>query len=378
MKKKILLAPNSFKESADSVTISNFIFNQLRLSDNFSVIEMPISDGGDGFLSVCEKLYNGIRLTYSVKNVYNDQIGPVDVIYVKSDNTVYVESAEVIGLKKVPGNFRYPMQLNTVPLGQLLKKLVQDVQNSKLRVDRVIIGVGGTSTVDFGLGVAYVFGLKIHNNNGLELDVKPVNFTRIDSIHFEKIILPFKIHIIADVETPLFGKNNAIKVYSEQKGANSDDISELRKGFSNIYNIIKNKGIIEIPNLLYGAGGGLAAGMQIFFNADVTSSKNFINDQILNNINLDEIGAVITGEGSFDKQSLESKGAYTIIHKFMGADLPIFLICGKFDKKVLPDLPEYVKVIELIKYFNSSEESIKNYKTGLKRAVIEIVDYLKN
>lgn len=377
MSKLILLAPNSFKESADSVTISNFISNQLRSLDNFSVIERPISDGGDGFLTVCEKLYSGIRITYSVKNVYNDQTSPVDVIYVKSDNTLYIESAEVIGLKKVPLNFRYPMQLNTAPLGQLLKKIVQDVRDNILRIDRVVIGVGGTSTIDFGLGVASMFGLKLYNNKGLELDVKPVNFKKVDSIHFERQFLPFKIDIIADVETALFGENNAVKLYSGQKGANSDDIKELIKGFSNVYNIIKNKGITEIPKLFYGAGGGLAAGMQMFFNAEIITSKEFINNQILKNLKLNEINYVITGEGAFDRQSLENKGAYTVIRNFWEVIIPVFLICGKFDEKVLPDLPDNVNVIELSKYFKSVDESIRNYETGLKKAVTEIIDYLK-
>lgn len=378
MNKKILLAPNSFKESADSVTISNFLSHQLRSLVKYSIIEKPISDGGDGFLSVCEKLFGGKRVTYSIKNNYCEQMSPVDIIYVKSDNTVYIESAEVIGLKKIPAKHRNPMELTTAPLGRLLKILVQDVQENKFRIDKVIIGVGGTATIDFALGVASEFGLKIFNNKGLELDVKPINFTRIDSIQFEVKFLPFNISLVVDVETPLFGNNNAIKLYSEQKGADSDDILKLIKGFSNIYNILQNKEITEIPEQLNGAGGGLAAGMEIFFNAELIRSKDFINDQILNNINFNEIWAVITGEGAFDTQSLENKGAYAVIQKFMGTDIPVFLICGKFEKSVLPELPKNVIVIELSKYFKSLDESIRNYETGLKKAVIEIVDYLKN
>lgn len=385
MKLNILLAPNSFKECADSVIISGILSKELHRLSEFSVTEKPLSDGGDGFLSVCENLFGGRRLTYHIKNIYSDVINPIDVLLSEDRSTIYIESADIVGLRNVPKALRNPIELNSVPLGELLKNLMLDVNKQKISISEVIIGVGGTATVDFGLGAASVFGLQMYDEKGIELDVKPMNYINVKKIGFDKINLPFRIKAIADVTTPLFGINNAIEMYSEQKGANQKQIQKLSYGFTNIYNILQNKELVESSIQLNGAGGGLAAGLQIFFEAEIITSSEFINTQILKDISLNDIDAVITGEGAFDLQSLENKGAHVIIEKLSewntsgnNIELPMFLVCGKIDQNIVSGLAKNVIVIELSKYFNSHEESIRNYETGLKKAAKEIVNHLKN
>lgn len=385
MKLNILLAPNSFKECADSVIISGILSKELRRLSEFSVIEKPLSDGGDGFLSVCEKLFGGRHLTYHIKNIYSDLIKSIDVLLSEDRSTIYIESADIVGLRNIPKELRDSIELNTAPLGKLLKNLMLYVNKQKILVSEVIIGVGGTATVDFGLGAASVFGLQMYDEKGNDLAVKPVNYMNVQTIEFDKINLPFRIKAIADVTTPLFGINNAIEMYSEQKGANHKQIQKLLYGFTNIYNILQNKDLIESSKQLNGAGGGLAAGLQIFFDAEIITSSEFINTQILKDISLNDIDAVITGEGAFDLQSLENKGAHVIIEKISKWNtsgnnlvLPMFLVCGKVDQNIVSGLPKNVMVIELSKYFNSQEESIRNYETGLKKAAKEIINHLKN
>ena len=385
MKLNILLAPNSFKECADSVIISGILSKELRRLSEFSVIEKPLSDGGDGFLSVCEKLFGGRRLTYSIQNIYGDLNKPIDVLLSEDRSTIYIESADIVGLRNVPKELRAPIELNTAPLGELLKHIILDVNKQKISISEMIIGVGGTATVDFGLGAASVFGLQMYDEKGIDLTVKPVNYMNVQTIGFDKINLPFRIKAIADVTTLLFGINNAIEMYSVQKGANQKEIQELMYGFTNIYNLLKNKELTESSKQLNGAGGGLAAGLQIFFDAEIITSSEFINTQILKDISLNDIDAVITGEGVFDLQSLENKGAHVIIEKISewntsenNIELPLFLVCGKVDPSLVSGLPKNVIVLELNKYFNSQEESIRNYETGLKKAAKEIINHLKN
>jgi glycerate 2-kinase len=378
VKKTLLLAPNSFKECADSVEITRILSSELENSVNWQIIEKPLSDGGDGFLQVCESLFQGNRLTYSIKNIYNEQLNPVDVIYSKENKLVVIESAEVLGLKRIPDEFRNPMLLNSKGLGELFHLIKNDVSSEKIDVEKLIIGVGGTATVDFGLGAASVFGLKLLDNDNNKLEVTPANYTKVKKIEYCKPAFPFELEVVTDVKTPLFGKNNAIEMYSKQKGANQNHIKELVSGFTNIYNLLLNNKLIHSDRHLNGAGGGLAAGLEVLFGAKIIPSEVFIDEILLYDIEKSSIDAVITGEGAFDEQSLQNKGANIIIEKFKEYNKPIFLICGTIEKSVADNLPPVVKVIELVDFFNSEEDSIKYYKTGLQKAAKVIINQLNN
>ncbi len=374
---KILLAPNSFKECADSVEISKILSNELRSLMACNIVEKPLSDGGDGFLTVCKKLFNANRLTYYIKNIYDNQIIPIPILYSKDKGLVIVESAEIVGLKKVPAELRNPMVLNTSCLGELIKLISDDVNTGKLIAEQLLIGIGGTATVDLGLGAASFFGLKLFDHRGIELKVIPDNYIECRKLIPPEISLPFNLKVITDVNTPLFGNKNAIEIYSKQKGADKNQIYLLVKGFTNIYNLLYKNKLVESYKMLSGAGGGLAEGLKIFFGATIVTAAEFIYNEILKDIDSEQFNAIITGEGAFDIQSLENKGAYIVIEKFKNSEIPVFLVCGSFDRKISDKLPDNVIVLELQKFFRTQKYSIEEYERGLKIASLEIANQLK-
>ena len=79
-----------------------------------------------------------------------------------------------------------------------------------------------------------------------------------------------------------------------------DDLKIIKNGIKNIINLISADKKLNVPKKLNGAGGGLAAGLNIFLDAKIIRAEDFIKNDILKSINLNEIDAVITGEGSFD------------------------------------------------------------------------------
>ena len=256
-------------------------------------------------------------------------------------------------------------------MGELLIKIVHDEKLKKLNLQKVIIGIGGTGTIDLALGALAQLGLKLIDSSGSYLNVIPKNFIKAQYIEGPNFSLPFEIELISDVENPLLGGYGAAKIYGPQKGATKKDIEELEKGFSNILNIYgisyKNR------QKLNGAGGGLSAGLQIFLNAKQYSAEWFIENilQIKSeNFNPD---LIITGEGKYDIQTSYGKGAGIIIKKFPNT-VPVFFICGLLEKKIV--IPENVSVIALSSYFDTVEESIKNYKTGINLACKKISEYL--
>lgn len=382
---KVLIAPNSFKECADSVEIAEFIkaamFKllpvQIRSQIDFAL--HPISDGGDGFLQVCQRAFGIEFLHFEISFPFSDEKFFCPVGYYQESKTLYVESAEVLGLKNIPLEFRKPMSLSSKGMGELLLQIYDSIDSGILEVDKVIIGIGGTGTNDLGLGMMEEFGLELYDQYDNKLEVLPKNFSLVEKIIVPEFQSPFQIELICDVENPLIGEDGASKVFTLQKGASAREAEEMDKGFLKILTELEidKKTIKE----LHGAGGGLAAAFKIFFNAEEKFASRFIQEDLGIHSKDSNYKLVITGEGKLDSQTLMNKGAMIVVDEFALKNIPVFFICGLTDG----DLPKIdnMKVLELSEYFNTPEESIKKIEHGIelacKRIVKEIIQlFAKN
>lgn len=369
-----LIAPNSFKECNDSVGIAGLFYQNLSKKLDANFIVKPISDGGDGFLNVCIDIFKLKKLTYKISKPYNEDLFNCEVGYDEKNKNLFVESAKVLGMRIIPKNKRKPGYINSKGLGNLLKKIIKEVENGKITINKVFIGVGGTGTNDLGLGATSVFGLELFENNK-RLMVEPINYQGVSQVKWDRAKLPFKIISVIDVNNKLLGKKGAVYTFALQKGAMKEELPILEKGFSNIINLLKKKRIVKNEHELSGAGGGLAAGLKIFFNSEIITSREFILKQLgINKIK--KIDFVVTGEGFFDSQSLMEKGTGILIDHFKDKVGRIFLCCGKIDSKIIRKLPKNVHTIEFARYFKNDKESIKQYEKAIKFASDEIVEHV--
>ena len=369
----ILIAPNSFKECSDSVTISDIIYNNLGKNLDCNLIRKPISDGGDGFTDVCKHYFNGEELIYNVSTPYNDEALECKVIYLEETKTVYIESANVLGLKVVPPERRNPLLLSSKGLGELLLILAGEIYDIK----KVVIGIGGTATIDMGLGACSALGLKLNDIIGEALDVIPANFSKVKDIEWYKNKLPFQVLSIIDVSNPLVGEQGAAKQFGNQKGANKSSLVVIENGFDNILNILQNKGLLGSSKVLYGAGGGIPSGLNILLGTEEISAEKFIMEDLKVATEIMMSDFVITGEGAFDQQSFMGKGAGIIMNKASQYGKKVILVCGKFDEKVKSILNDNVKVFDIASQFKSMEDSIKYFEVGLKKICDKIVTLIK-
>lgn len=372
---KILVAPNSYKECADSVEISKIICESLSEINSLKVISRPLSDGGDGFLSVIKNIYD----VNETKIVVSDEFNQKKIYKILIDNktdTAYLESAAVIGLKCIEEKNRKPLLLNSALIGKIIKKLTMEVNNSKIKIKNLIIGIGGTATIDFGIGACTQLGLSLMDSMQNQITPFPKYFNLVSSIQFVKPDFPFNLKCIVDVNTELIGEPGAIEIYGKQKGAAEIDLKIIKGGIKNILDIVTANKNFTIPQKLNGAGGGLASGLNIFLNAEIIYAEDFITKDLLYDLIINEIDAVITGEGNFDYQSFEGKGAGIILKMFAEKNIPIFLINGSTNLMEGIHLPENVSLINLIDFFDSKEESIKKYKAGIAKAVQIVLNHL--
>jgi glycerate 2-kinase len=373
---KILIAPNSFKECADSIEIAKIISDVIIDKSSFEIVQKPISDGGDGFLKVIQSLYETVPIVYSITDNNNNLTRDICVLLDKINKSVFIESSDLFGLKVIPVINRIPLKLNSEILGDILLKLAADVETNKYKIDEVWIGIGGTATIDFGIGALAKLGLGLYDLLEMPTEPNPLYFMIINRIENKIIKLPFKVNCIVDVDTDLIAKPGAIEIYGEQKNASEAEFQIIKTGIQHILKIISNKGKITLPQKLNGAGGGLAAGLNIFLGAEIIKAEDFIKNKILQNMDLEKIDAVITGEGGFDFQSFEGKGSGIILKLFSERNIPVFLINGSTNLSTDVNLPKNVQIINLTDYFSSKELSIKNYREGLNKAVQIVLDHL--
>jgi len=372
---KVLIAPNSYKECADSVEISDLINKTLSANTSNQTIVRPLSDGGDGFLSVIKNILNVDEIEISIKDNHN-HLKSNKILVDKKTETAYLESASVIGLKLIEEKRRNPLILNSELIGKIINQFSVEVNQPRLKIKNLVIGIGGTATIDFGIGACSQLGLSLFDNDGNKVAPVPQNFIKVSSIKIIKPDLPFVLKCIVDVDTELIAEQGAIEIYGKQKGASEKDLKIIKSGIKNIINLISADKKFNVQQKLNGAGGGLAAGLNIFFNAEIIRAADFIKDDILKDINLDEIDAVITGEGSFDFQSFEGKGAGIILKIFANKNIPIFLINGSTNLPPHIKLPKNVIVINLTDLFETKEESITNFRAGIAKATQIVINHL--
>lgn len=371
---KVLIAPNSFKECADSVEITEFIKGSLfrllpeEIKSNIDFYLKPISDGGDGFLQVCQRNFGIEFLHFEISNPFNGDKFFCPVGYFQETKTLYVESAEVLGMKIIPEEFRKPMTLSSRGMGDLLLQIFDSVNTGIMEVEKIVIGIGGTGINDLGMGMMEVFGLEFYDAKDNILDVLPKNFSLVHKIVVPEVPLPFKIEIIIDVENQLLGIDGASLLFAEQKGATDEEAVEMEKGFIHLLDELEIEE--ETQTKLSGAGGGMAAAMKIFFNAEEKFADQFIREDLKVHSNNTDVDLVITGEGKLDSQTFLNKGAFIVVNEFAQKNIPITILCGSSEG----DLPkiENLKVIEISEYFDSIEESIQKIDQGIEIACRKI------
>lgn len=368
---KILIAPNSFKECAGADEISKIIEKCFK-EPIFHVTSIPISDGGDGFLKICEKNYHLEIVQKEIPSFFDDSFLRVPIGESQNHKIIYLEAADIIGMKKIHLMKRNPLLLNSSNLGELLKKVVSE-NPPKLKI---VFGLGGTATSDLGLGLCVPFGLKLFNKDGDELPVKPQYYGEVNSIILPARKLSVPLEIVTDVEIPLYGETGTTKTFAGQKGANDQEIEILERGVKNVISILKNEHGLDFASRAIGAGGGLVMGLSLLANLEICFAEEFLLKKLKLEEAIRNTDFIITGEGSFDSQSMMKKGTGILINNAKTNQKRAFVICGKADRAIFSSIDHNTLIFPLDKYFSTVPESIKNYKTGIEKACEEIKSYI--
>jgi len=328
---KIVIAMDSFKGTVKAheacVIVSDVISNIL--SDVIIVIK-PMADGGEGTARAMIEAANGLWIPHIA-------MGPLREMRVEAgfawfaDRTALVEMATVSGLELLKSEQYNPLKTTTYGTGQLIKAAVLH------GASKILLAVGGSATVDGGVGAAMALGFKFldyHKNpvplGGGGLDKIATIIRPEPSLLLNRDGKPVEVEVLCDVDNPLCGEHGAAEVYAPQKGATPQMVKQLERGLAHLAKLVREQLGREIENIPgAGAAGGLAAGAVAFMDATIVSGIETVMARSNLREELESADWVITGEGSFDRQSLSGKVISGILKMARRTNTRVAVIAGQ-------------------------------------------------
>ncbi len=323
---KILLAPDSFKESMSAMEVCEAIEKGFRkVFPEATYVKVPIGDGGEGTVQSFVDMSGGDIIELTVRGPLG---GKVDGFYgLSSDKkTAYIEAAAAAGLDLVPVEKRNPFHTSTYGVGEL----IQDALGKG--VEHIILGIGGTATNDGGIGMAAALGARFldHVNHELEPDVEALKkMKRIDISSIDLRLKNVQFEIACDVSNPLLGENGASYVFGPQKGATIEMVPILDNYLANYALAIEQSLEITVKDVPgAGAGGGLGAAAIVFFGAELKRGIDVMLDFIQFDELLNDVDLVVTGEGKMDCQTIYGKAPIGVSKRAKKQSIPVIAITG--------------------------------------------------
>jgi len=366
-KQKIIIASDSFKGSASSYEISQYIENGiLKINPACEVLKFPIADGGEGTV---DSLVIGLNGEYE----YVDVIGPYgNTVKAKfgllnKRKTAVIEMAEASGLHLIESDIMDPFKATSFGTGEVIKKALG------YGVKEIFIGIGGSATNDGGAGAAQALGVSLKDLHGKEIGFGAKELEQISTIeldHLDKRIKDVSINILSDVTNPLCGEKGASYIYGPQKGASEEDLPVLDKILENYGKKVEK---VLNTNLIHKKGAGAAGGMGLALIAFCEAKMMSGIDEILKLLPIEEqmekASLVITGEGKIDGQSLQGKAPIGVAKLAKKHHLPVIAIVGSADYDLSKVYNEGIDlVLEIINKPMVLEESLAQTPELVERA----------
>ena len=300
---KIILAFDSFKGSIDAHSACRAVRQAiLRHRDNANVICKPMADGGEGTARILMEALQGTWVPVQTMGPLPDLSVDSGFGWIESTQTAIVEVAASSGLTLVPEGRRNPLLTTTFGTGELIRHAIEKGAR------RILLAMGGSATVDGGTGAASALGWQFLDDQGQVLAPGGQSLARLATI-VKPFPRPFpEIMALCDVQNPLLGKSGAARIFAPQKGATPEMVELLEAGLSRLSSTVFSQLGLHIDQQPgAGAAGGFGAGCMAFFGAHLRSGIHVVMQECRLEEELDSADWILTGEGSFDQQSLHGK-----------------------------------------------------------------------
>lgn len=372
---KILIATDSFKGSLSAPEACQIIATQARQRFPWAeVLELPIADGGEGLVQVILQTLQGQLRTIPV----HDPLGrPIGAAYARLDSgAAIIEMAAAAGLPFLQKNELDPMLTSTVGVGELILDAIE------IGADPIYIGLGGSATVDGGVGAASALGIRFLIEEG-GVVTSGGELQRIVAVDLRGLYeknFNGKIVFLTDVNNLLCGPNGAAAVFGPQKGATTEQVLQLDHGLGKLATLVERESGLDLrdtPGM--GAAGGFALPFVAFMGAEIRSGIDFVLDLLKFDKKLVGTDLVITGEGRTDAQSAMGKAISAVTRRSRAAGVRVAVISGALGEGAQKMVELGVSdLVQATPAGQSLEEALAHAAENLEKAAREYFAAINN
>ncbi|MGH4017415.1 MAG: glycerate kinase family protein [Pseudonocardiaceae bacterium] len=318
---RVLIAPDCFGGTLTAVAAAEAIGRGWhRAAPSDEVVLRPLADGGPGFVAVLHAVLIGRVHTRQVTGPASE---PVTAYWLEHEGTGYVESAQACGLHLVPSARRDARTATSRGVGELLA----EVRTAGLRT--AVVGLGGSASSDGGAGALAALGAVAVDTEGRPLPPGGAALIRCARLDGHAELDGLRLVAAADVTNPLLGRHGAAEVFGPQKGAGPDQVRELESALTRWADVLEGatgRVVRELPAA--GAAGGLGAAL-LGLGAERVSGAQLVAARTGLDAALDTADLVVTGEGSFDWQSLRGKLITALAERAACRGVPCLVVAGQ-------------------------------------------------
>ncbi|WP_318454569.1 glycerate kinase [Photobacterium leiognathi] len=323
---KIIIAPDSYKESLTAMEVATAIENGFRqVIPNAEYIKLPMADGGEGTVQSLVDASNGTIIERSVTGPLGEQVNGFFGL-MGDGKTAIIEMAAASGLHLVSPELRNPMLTTSFGTGELILAALDK------GVEHIIVGIGGSATNDGGIGMAQALGVRFLDENNKQISYSGGALDRLHRIDINNIdprLASVKLEVACDVDNPLCGEKGASQVFGPQKGATPEMVTQLDNNLAHYAEIIKRdlgKNVKDMAGA--GAAGGMGAALLGLFNAQLRPGIEIVMDAVNLADVLQDADLVITGEGRIDSQTIHGKTPIGVARAAKRFNKPVIGIAG--------------------------------------------------
>lgn len=367
---RFLIAPDKFKGSLSAQEVACTIERGVkRVFPKAKTKLLPLADGGDGTAAILGQVLKARGHTVIVHNPLGRKIR---ASYFIKGKTAYLDFASACALSMLKPAERNPLKTSSYGVGELMLHAVR--KGAK----EIVMGVGGSATVDGGTGALTALGVRFFNRSGKVVRAGGRGLRDINSIDVSGCLLEKKVKvlILSDVQNPLLGRMGAAAVFGPQKGATRAMVKVLESGLAKLNQAIVREGGKSVATVSAGgAAGGIVAGFSgvlgelVGIRVKAVSGIDYVMKALEIERYLRWCDCVITGEGKLDQQTLQGKTVAGLVRMAKKASRPVFAVAGKLELS-----PKQLRKMGMVSAWQIASpgtplsECIKNAKPWLEKS----------
>ncbi len=325
-----------------------------------SVEEMPQTDGGEGFSSILTRSREGelrcVRATDSLGRICEARVGFLEtgrlseevtalLSLPESGSIALVEMAEVAGLAGLDAEERNPWKTSTVGVGECLR------QCKEWGVCAILLGIGGSSTNDMGVGALSALGVRFLDGMDGQVEFpSPQTWDSVRTVDAADLQALPSVWIACDVSNPLLGENGATRQFGRQKGLRPEDDELMENGMLEMARMLAagfpgKEHDAEAPGM--GAAGGIGFGLSVAFDVSMVGGFSLVSKWFDLEKKIEQCDLVLTGEGRFDSTSLQGKGPCEILRMAGKYGKKAILLAGSVEDEAVSRMKKEIPSVEI-------------------------------